>query len=124
MRNVCLLAVLSLFGCAASLHDSASDSDAFRAAAISWVGAPLDDMIKVWGQPNRQIIDAEPGRNGLVRWQSSRSRGGIQPHNTAYLCSVEARFDVTRTITRVDTISHDCDDQYADSIEALTYRSE
>ena len=116
------MVVLSLVGCAASVHDSMSDTDAFRAAAISWVGAPLDDMIKVWGPPNRQIIDAESGRNGMVRWHAAQDIGGIQTGRTGHLCSVEARFDLNRTVTRVDTISHDCDDRYEDEIGALTRR--
>ena len=116
------MVVLSLVGCAASVHDSMSDTDAFRAAAISWVGAPLDDMIKVWGPPNRQIIEAKSSRNGMVRWHAAQDIGGIQTGRTGHLCSVEARFDLNRTVTRVDTISHDCDDRYEDEIGALTRR--
>jgi len=124
MRNLWIIAILSLVGCAASVHDSVSDTDAFRAAAVSWVGAPLDDMVKVWGEPNRRIIDAEPGRNGLVRWQSSKGRGGVQGGKVDHLCSVEARFDINRTVTRVDTIAQNCDKRYVDEIYALTRRAE
>jgi len=120
MRNLWIIAALPLVGCAASGHDSVSDADAFRAAAISWVGAPLDEMVKAWGQPNRQIIDAEPGRTGMVRWRAAEEQGGIQTGKIKNLCSVEARFDLNRTILRIDTISHDCDDRFADAIEALT----
>ena len=111
---------LLVAGCGSMAYDSGDDHDAFRAAAISWVGAPLDEMISAWGEPAEAIIEAAPGRNGLVRWRATNSVGKPGQHTPGYRCIVEARYGLDRTILRVDTISHNCDDQLAEALDGLT----
>ena len=116
------LALLSLAACAYSPHDSATGNDRLRRVAVSWVGAPLEDMIAAWGEPSQYIIEASADRNGLVQWRDSWSTGAPALAADGYRCIVEARYALNRTILRVDTISHDCDTQSSGDLDRLTYR--
>lgn len=122
IRSILTLASLGLAACAGTLYDSAEDDDEFRSAAVSWVGAPLDDMIAVWGEPSQHVIEAQPGRNGLVRWRNTWSAGTPTLAVDGYRCIVEARYSLDRTILRIDTISHNCDAQFSDQLDRLAYR--
>ena len=125
MRASILLAILLLAACASSMHDSDNDADGFRAAAVSWVGAPVDEMLAVWGEPNRQVIDAKPDREGMVRWRVAHRHGSNAPGmNFSELCDVEARYGIDRIITRVDTISYGCEKMLAESLDNLTRRAQ
>lgn len=120
LRPVTVLLAATLAACAASSHDRSDDDDAFRAAAISWVGAPLGDMIEAWGEPQRRLLEATPNRNGLVRWHSSGNGPGIDYAGHGHVCEVEAHTDMDGTITRIDTVSNDCDQQFAGMLDSLT----
>ena len=51
-----LLAVASILAaCGTTAFDGDDDRDAFRRAAVSWVGAPLDDMIAEMVENDLQI---------------------------------------------------------------------
>lgn len=121
-RSLLVLASLSVAACAGTLHDSAEDDDEFRSAAVSWVGAPLEEMIAVWGEPSQHVIEAQPGRNGLVRWRDTWSAGTSTLAVDGYRCIAEARYSLDRTILRVDTISHNCDSGFSGQLEKLAYR--
>jgi hypothetical protein len=113
-----LLAVASILAaCGTTAYDD--DRDAFRAAAVSWVGAPLDDMIAVWGKPSERVIEPAEGRSGLVRWRNNYSAGGPSQYVAGHRCIVEARYGLDGTILRVDTISHNCDQRYAEVLDQL-----
>jgi hypothetical protein len=109
-----------LAACGTTAFDGDDDQDAFRAAAVSWVGAPLEDMIAVWGKPSERIIEPAEGRSGLARWRDTHSFGNATQNVGGYRCIVEVRYGVDGTILRVDTISPDCDDRYGDVMDQLS----
>ena len=118
-----MLVSLCLAACAGTMHDSDDDEDRFRSVAVSWVGASLDNMIAVWGEPSQRVMEAEPGRNGLVLWRNTWSAGTPTLAIDGYRCIVEARYAPDRTILRIDTISHNCDTQSSDLLDRLAYRA-
>lgn len=122
MRKALLL-ILLLGGCAGLPDDDADNNSALHNAAISWVGAQADDMIRVWGEPNNLKIDPEEDRKGLLRWRETNrfdSRSSIVSAG-AYTCIVEAHYGVSGVITKVETLSTNCDVLYdAETIARLT----
>jgi len=105
--------VLLVAGCAGTTYDRPDDDSKLHRAAVSWVGGQVDEMIYRWGEPNRQRIDATETQDGLVRWLATNTNSGRQGARY-YRCSVEVRFDAMGLITRVDTISDNCDQLYTD----------
>lgn len=122
MRLLIITSLLSLGACAGSLNDSVDDSDRFRAAAISWVGGSIEDMIRAWGEPQQRLIEAAPDQHGLVRWRDNASSGSADRVIEGYRCIVEARYAADDTILRVDTISQNCDQRFGDLLDRLTRR--
>ena len=118
-RVVLLFAGLVIGGCGSMTYDSDDDRDLFRAAAVSWVGAPLDAMIAAWGEPSERIIEPAEGRSGLVRWRDTYSAGSAGQYVAGYSCIVEVRYGTDGTILRVDTISHNCDERFAEVLDGL-----
>ena len=108
-----------LAACSSTAYASDGDRDAFRGAAVSWVGAPLDDMIAVWGRPSERVVKPAEGRSGGVWWRDTRSAGSPTLAASGHRCIVEVRHGIDGTMLRVDTISHNCDDRYAEVLDQL-----
>lgn len=118
MIRAIIIAGLLVAGCAGTTTD-ANDKDLLTAAAKSWVGAPVDDMIRVWGKPNRQVIEPNEKRQGIVRWLARNLDGGLD-YAGDMRCVVEARFGSDKIITAIDTVSYRCDQMFEDIANKLT----
>jgi hypothetical protein len=117
MLRIVLLALL-LTGCASSGYEAADDESAFHRAAISWVGASASDMIASWGEPNNLNLEASPDRDGLARWRATNnsvtSGPGVGSGTRHYTCIAEARYGMDGVITKVDTVSSNCEQLYTE----------
>lgn len=108
-----LLLALALGGCASTGYEADDDETAFHKASVSWVGAPIEDMITRWGEPTNLHVEASEQREGLARWRttndvtSNDDSQGVDTRN--YTCITEARYDMTGTITKVETVSANCE---------------
>jgi len=117
MYKTILLALL-LTGCASSGYEVADDESAFHRAAVSWVGAPASDMIAKWGEPNNLMVEASDNRDGLARWRETDNTPASAPGMGAgaryYTCIAEARYGMDGVITKVDTVSSNCEQLYTE----------
>ena len=115
MFKIVLLALM-LTGCASSGYEAADDESAFHRAAISWVGAPASDMIASWGEPNNLNLEASPDRDGLARWRATNNSAtsGVGSGTRHYTCIAEARYGMDGVITKVDTVSSNCEQLYTE----------
>jgi hypothetical protein len=110
-----LLLTLALGGCAATGYEADDEDSAFHKAAVSWVGAPVEEMIGRWGEPNNLHVEASDDRDGLARWRAinitsgSSPTAGIGSASHSYRCIAEARYDMHGVITKVDTVSSQCE---------------
>ncbi len=111
MFKIVLLALM-LTGCASSGYEAADDESAFHRAAISWVGAPASDMIASWGEPNNLNLEASPDRDGLARWRATNN--SVTSATRHYTCIAEARYGMDGVITKVDTVSSNCEQLYTE----------
>lgn len=106
-----LIPVLALIaGCAAWTGGPLSTSR-FEQAAMSWTGAPLDEMIGTYGPPRTVIADSEVEGAGIAVWRSTRG--------DAYRCNIDAWYGPDRTVTRIAVTSHKCDDQYEQYLDMM-----
>lgn len=114
MKRIIVLA-LFLSGCAGTVYDDDDESPVHR-AAMSWVGAPIDDMVAVWGEPNNLRIDPTETNDGLFRWRDTRrpTENNAVGGSRSYTCIVEAYFGQDRAISRVETLTTNCDELYTD----------
>lgn len=113
-----ILLALVLTGCASSGYQADDDESAFHRAAVSWVGAPASDMIAKWGEPNNLKLEASEDRDGLVRWRATNSTAANAPGPGAgtqhHTCIAEARYGMDGVITKVDTVSSNCEQLYSE----------
>ena len=115
-----LIFALLLGGCASTGYEADDDDTAFHKAAVSWVGAPIQEMIERWGEPNNLHVEASAERDGLARWRTTGSRPGVTSSAAIgggaghYTCIAEARYDLNGMITKVDTVSTHCDKAFDD----------
>lgn len=115
MRALLILALL-LSGCAGVAYDNDDDESRVHRAAMSWVGAPVDEMVAAWGEPNNLRVEPTENNAGLLRWRETRRFSGIPGSAGArtHTCIVEAYFGEDRTITRIETMTTNCDEQYTE----------
>lgn len=122
MYKIVLLALV-LTGCASTAYEAADDESAFHKAALSWVGAPVTEMILRWGKPNNLEVEPSDNRDGLVRWRvansTALSNSGAGVGGGHYTCIAEARYAMDGIITKVDTVSTNCHKRYPD--ERIVY---
>jgi hypothetical protein len=122
MKIIIVLALL-LSGCAGVAYDDNDDESLVHRAAMSWVGAPIAEMVGVWGEPNNLNIEATESNDGLMRWRETRRYAGtnLPAGAKSHTCIVEAYFGMDGTINRVETMTNNCDDQYTEEqLELLT----
>jgi hypothetical protein len=83
-----LLSVLVLLLVAACATNGGSDGkpDEFVAAAQTWKGAPIQEMVGRWGQPNGGHVFPTAEKDGFARWQIDW---------TQHRCRVHSMTDVT-----------------------------
>ena len=114
------LACFSVLGCAAAGPNGA---DTFTEAATSWEGAPVADMIRVWGPPASES-EATENRLGLTYWRSYALSGGIGTGgDRGRRCQISAYTDAAGTVQRIEVNSANCDRYFGDRLDAL-YRVE
>jgi hypothetical protein len=110
-----LLMAFVLGGCAATGYEAEDDETAFHKAAVSWVGAPIEEMLTRWGKPTNLHVEASEQRDGLARWRTTNNSSGFSSTGSAgagtryYTCIAEARYDMAGVIIKVDTVSSNCD---------------
>ena len=113
-----ILLALMLTGCASSGYEAADDESGFHRAAVSWVGAPVSDMVAKWGEPNNLKVEASENRDGLVRWRATNNTAANTPDVGAgtryHTCIAEARYGMDGVITKVDTVSSNCEQLYTE----------
>ena len=122
MKTIIVIA-LFLSGCAGMAYDADDDESRVHRAAMSWVGAEIDEMVAVWGEPNNLKIDPTENNDGLFRWRETRRLSGTNTSagTNSYTCIVEAYCGQDGTINRVETMTNNCDDLYTDEqLEGFT----
>ena len=98
-------------GCSSWTGGPPSESR-FERAAESWTGAPLDEMIAVYGPPRTYLKDTEIDGAGIAIWRSTMG--------DRYRCNINAWYDPERIVTRIDVTSYKCDEQYEERLDMLT----
>ena len=113
-----ILFALVLTGCASTAYEPADDESAFHKAAVSWVGAPVTEMVVKWGKPNNLMVEAKEDRDGLARWRATNNTAASGPGMGAgtryHTCIAEARYGMDGVITKVDTVSSNCEQLYTE----------
>ena len=105
---------LLLLCAACSTWTGPPNESRFTRAAESWTGAPLDDMIAVWGPPRQFLDDSEIEGAGIAIWRST--------WGDAYRCNINAWYDPDRIVTRIDVTSYRCDEKYEEYLDGLMRR--
>jgi hypothetical protein len=97
-------------------YDDDDEESEVHRAAMSWVGAPVDEMVAAWGEPNNLRTEPTESSDGLLRWRQTRRYAGTnQPAGAkSHTCIVEAYFGMDGTINRIETMTSNCDDLYTD----------
>ena len=109
MQYVYVLVFFALAAC--SSWTGPANQSRFEQAAESWTGAPLDDMIAVYGPPRTFLEDSEIEGAGIAIWRSTLG--------DSYRCNISAWYDPDRIVTRIDVTSHKCDEKYAEYPDML-----
>lgn len=121
-----ILLALVLTGCVSTAYEPADDESAFHKAAVSWVGAPVTDMVVRWGKPNNLEMEARDDRDGVARWRATNHAGATEGNARAgsryHTCIAEARYGMDGVITKVDTVSSNCEQIYTAEHFALLTR--
>ena len=112
MKHAIMLLLVLCAGCAA--WTGPPNESRFTRAAESWTGAPLDDMIAVWGPPRQFLDDSEIEGAGIAIWRST--------WGDAYRCNINAWYDPERIVTRIDVTSYKCDEKYEEYLDGLMRR--
>lgn len=118
MRRTIILGIacIGVVGCSAS---APIEPDTFTQAATSWEGAPVADMIQVWGPPASQR-EATGSRPGLTYWRSYGLSAGIgSAGDNSRRCQISAHTDSDGIIERIEVNSTNCDDYFGDRLNAL-----
>ncbi len=109
-----ILLALALTGCTSSGHERADDESGFHMAAVSWVGAPVSEMVVRWGEPNNLKVEVSEDRDGLVRWRETSNTAALGAGTRYHTCIAEARYGMDGVITKVDTVSSNCEQLYSE----------
>ena len=92
----------------------------FELAAHSWIGASVDEMIAVWGEPTSLLNERARDGHGIAHWKSG-GRGGFGMNlASSRRCAVDAYFLEDRVIRRVTVSGPRCDERYAKYLDELT----
>ena len=108
--------ILVLTSCAQLDGGAVNRQDDYSNAAMSWLGADIQDMVAGWPSPNKACGSNKVGQSGCVWWRQfySGARGG----STTFDCEVVAHYDEAGVITEIDVRkSREChllfnDDQF------------
>ena len=109
-----IIVVLFLLAACSAWTGSAPNESRFSIAAESWTGAPLDEMIAVWGPPRQYLDDSDTEGAGIAVWRST--------WGDAYRCNISAWYDPERIVTRIDVTSYKCDEKYEEHLDMLMRR--
>jgi hypothetical protein len=109
--NKALIPVLLLTAGCAAWTGGATSTNRFEQAAMSWTGAPLDEMIATYGPPRTFLEDSDVEGAGIVVWRST--------WGDAYRCNIDAWYGPDRIVTRVDVTSHKCDEKYEEYLDMM-----
>jgi hypothetical protein len=110
MKNTLIPFLFLAAGCS-SWTGGPPNVSRFEQAAESWTGAPLDEMIAVYGPPRTYLEDSDIDGAGIAIWRSS--------WGDAYRCNINAWHDPERIVTRIDVTSYKCDDKYEEQLDML-----
>ena len=116
-RLALLIAILILAAC----DTNPPRIDDYRYVAYSWTGGNIDEMIAVWGKPNREHEPATAGAPGKARWRSfSRVGTGGTGESYRYFCEMIARFDEAGSISEIEIVrSQHCRTLYGEGIRDM-----
>jgi hypothetical protein len=104
---------LTLTACASGGPAPDEENDAFIAAAKSWVGGSVDDMIAAWGTPHRCAEYESSDKPGSCYWRASSLSGRTR-------CTITAYSDPDGTINDIRVTTRLCDQHFGDRLAALT----
>ncbi len=117
IRLAAVFALLSLAAC----DTNPPRIDDYRYVAYSWTGGNIDEMIAVWGEPNREHVQASADTLGKARWRSfSRYGAGGTPDSYRYFCDMTAHFDADGKVSEIEiTRSDHCGTFYGEGIRDM-----
>ena len=118
-RLILIAALISCSACTTG-RDVVEAPGAFERAARSWEGAPVDEMITVWGQPSQFTDEHAKDGEGIAHWRSGgRGAFGASQSNSGR-CAVDVWFAQDRIIRRVEVSGRGCDERYAERLDGLS----
>ena len=128
MRACIAVLILTCMGCAPLGNEMVGD-DNYSSAAMSWLGADIQEMLAVWPNPNMKCGSNKDGQAGCAWWRHSRGShdvpisggSGAMPYN--YDCETVVHYDAAGVITDIDLKrSRYCDRRFGDRIDSMTQR--
>lgn len=122
MRILTIFLIVLCAGCAPLTGTTPGDS--FTSAAMSWVGADIQEMLAVWPNPNRKCGANVQGEAGCARWtHEGGSVSSWSRYANGYRCDTVAYYDADGTIKSMDVKrSRGCDERFGELIEAWVRR--
>ena len=127
MRALLILATAAMGACASIANDQLR-SDAYSAAALSWYGANIQEMLSVWPNPNMRCGGNTVGQPGCAWWRHTNKpnfAAGYDSSTFNYHCECIAYYDAAGVITDIDVKrSLHCDRRFRDQFESMTRKTD
>lgn len=119
MKFLIVIILLACAGCA-PLGKSAVTDDNYRLAAMSWVGADIQEMLAAWPNPNRKCGSNRQVEARCARWKHTGGTAGYWGSAVSHDCDTVAHYDVAGTVTDIDVNeSRRCDDRYGEQLVVM-----
>jgi hypothetical protein len=116
--------IIVVTSCAQLDGGTVDREDDYSNAAMSWLGADIQEMLAVWPSPNMACGSNKVGQTGCVWWRQvtgiALGQGPMGHH-----CEVIARYDEAGVITEIDVRrSFDCHRLFKnDQFDRMTRRT-
>ena len=122
-RIITTVMILMVTSCAQLDTGKVDRDDEYSRAALSWLGADIQEMLAVWPNPNMPCGSNTVGEAGCAWW---RHFGAGDPSGVArldYYCEAIARYDEVGVITEIDVRrSRYCHRVFNDRFDRMTRR--
>ena len=120
-RIITAVFILVITACAQLDTEEVDRDDDYSTAAMSWLGANMQEMLAAWPEPNMRCSNNKVGRAGCAWWRH-RSGGGRDGHvGYDYNCETVVHYDANLVITDIDVkFSRYCYRLFGDQFEQMT----
>ena len=113
--------ILVLTSCAQPGTEKVRRYDDYSRAAMSWLGADIDEMVAIWGPPNKGFLPAYGKKRGVAGWEARSSSGFGERKEIRYHCTSLAYFSSKGAILRIEVKhSRSCHRRFKNGFESMT----